>query len=190
MPLPRIVVFDLDACCWTPEMYQIGRGAPFKYDATKCEATASGGDRVRLLGDVRSIWGELHSSELFRQTDVAIASRCDEPQWARELLSKFEVLPGVTMIDVANPELVQIHSGNKKTHFAEISKSSGGVAYADMLFFDDDPWNVEQVHCLLPIINLFSDAIFLQVGQLGVKCILTPDGVTRLKFSEGLQLFH
>jgi magnesium-dependent phosphatase 1 len=146
MPLPRIIVFDLDACCWTPELYQIGRGAPFKYDGTKCEATASGGDRVRLLGDVRSIWGELHSSELWRQTDVAIASRCDEPKWARELLSKFEVLPGVTMIDVANPELVQIHSGNKKTHFAEISKSSG-VAYADMLFFDDDPWNIEQVHC-------------------------------------------
>jgi magnesium-dependent phosphatase 1 len=144
MPLPRIVVFDLDACCWTPEMYQIGRGAPFKYDAAKCEATAIGGDRVRLLGDVGSIWGELHSCEVWRQTEVAIASRCDEPQWARELLSKFEVLPGVTMMEVANQKLVQIHSGNKKSHFAEISKTSG-VAYAEMLFFDDDPWNIEQV---------------------------------------------
>ena len=146
MPQPRVVVFDLDACCWTPEMYQIGRGAPFKYDAAKCEATASGGDKVQLLGDVRAIWGELHSSELWRQTEVAIASRCDEPQWALELLSKFQVIPGVSMIEVANQRLVQIHSGNKKTHFAEISKASG-VAFADMLFFDDDPWNIEQVFC-------------------------------------------
>jgi len=126
-------------------MYQIGRGAPFKYEVSTCEATASCGDKVRLLGDVRAIWGELHSSEVWRQTEVAIASRCDEPQWALELLGKFQVLPGVTMIEVANQKLVQIHSGNKKTHFAEISKASG-VAFHDMLFFDDDPWNVEQVH--------------------------------------------
>ena len=29
-----------------------------------------------------------------------------------------------------------------------------------------------------------------QVGQLGVKCILTPEGVTWQKFNEGLQLFQ
>jgi hypothetical protein len=29
-----------------------------------------------------------------------------------------------------------------------------------------------------------------QVGQLGVKCILTPDGVSRQKFNEGLLLFQ
>jgi magnesium-dependent phosphatase 1 len=170
-------------------MYQIGRGAPFKYDSAKCEATASGGDRVRLLGDVRSIWGELHSSEVWRQTEVAIASRCDEPEWARELLSKFEVLPGVTMMEVANHNLVQIHSGNKKSHFAQISKSSG-VAYADMLFFDDDPWNIDQVSPSRHFLHTRADLTWQQVGQLGVKCILTPDGVSRLKFNEGLQLFQ
>jgi magnesium-dependent phosphatase 1 len=142
--VPRIVVFDLDACCWTPEMYQLGRGAPFRYDVARCEAIASDGEKVRLLGDVRAIWEELHSGERWRQTEVAIASRCDEPQWARELLGKFEVLPGVTMIEVARDTLVQIHSGNKKSHLTEISKASG-VTFSDMLFFDDDPWNVEQV---------------------------------------------
>ena len=187
MPLPSIVVFDLDACCWTPEMYQIGRGPPFKYDPVKCEATATSGDKVRLLGDVRAIWAELHSSERWRLTEVAIASRCDEPQWAQELLGKFEVLPGVTMTEVANQKLVQIHSGNKKSHFAEISQASG-VAYADMLFFDDDPWNIEQVgrcECACQQRRVTRS----QVGQLGVKCILTPDGVTWQKFNAGLHLF-
>eukprot|EP01050_Picozoa_sp_SAG11_P045448 SAG11_NODE_22669_length_402_cov_0.851485_1_plen_53_part_00 len=34
--LPRVIVFDLDACCWEPEMYQLGSwgsvdggGSPF-----------------------------------------------------------------------------------------------------------------------------------------------------------------
>lgn len=31
--LPRVVVFDLDACCWYPEMYMLSGGAPFQYDA-------------------------------------------------------------------------------------------------------------------------------------------------------------
>jgi magnesium-dependent phosphatase 1 len=144
MALPRIIAFDLDACCWAPEMYQLRRGSPFSYDSAHCEAISSGGDKVRLLGDVRAIWGELYSSELWRPTEIAIASRCDEPEWARELLSTFEVLPGVSMIDVANEKLVRIHSGNKKNHFNEISKASG-VAFPEMLFFDDDPWNIEQV---------------------------------------------
>lgn len=124
-------------------MYQIARGSPFTYDSAKCEAISSGGERVRLLGDVRAIWGDLHTGERWQQTEVAVASRCDEPLWARELLSKFEVLPGVSMQEVAHQGLVQIHSGNKQGHFAEISKASG-IRFSDMLFFDDDPWNIEQ----------------------------------------------
>ena len=186
--VPRIVVFDLDACCWTPEMYQLGSGAPFRYDVARCEAIASDGEKVRLLGDVRASWGELHSGDRWRQTEVAIASRCDEPHWARELLGKFEVLPGVTMIEVARDTLVQIHSGNKKSHLTEISKASG-VAFSDMLFFDDDPWNVEQV-ALRTVPLAAHNVISLQVSQLGVKCILTPEGVTWQKFNEGWQLFQ
>ena len=30
MALPKLVVFDLDACCWYPEMYMVRRGPPFK----------------------------------------------------------------------------------------------------------------------------------------------------------------
>jgi magnesium-dependent phosphatase 1 len=160
--LPQVVVFDLDACCWTPEMYQIRGGAPFKYNSATCEAISSGGEKVQLLGDVRAIWAELHSGERWRETEVAIASRCDEPQWAHELLGKFEVLPGVTMIQVAQQKLVQIHPGNKKIHFAEISKASG-VAFSNMLFFDDDPWNIEQVGahpCFLSLLTMLN----VQVG--------------------------
>ena len=32
-PVPKVFVFDLDGCCWDPEMYELwGGGAPFKAD--------------------------------------------------------------------------------------------------------------------------------------------------------------
>jgi hypothetical protein len=41
-----------------------------------------------------------------------------------------------------------------------------------MLFFDDDSWNIREV------------------SSLGVKCVLTPDGVTDEAFKEGLAMFE
>ena len=29
-PVPKVFVFDLDGCCWDPEMYELYGGAPFK----------------------------------------------------------------------------------------------------------------------------------------------------------------
>jgi hypothetical protein len=51
---PSLVVFDLDACVWLPEMYQLwgGGGAPFSYrDAENCCVDAAG-TPVVLLGAV------------------------------------------------------------------------------------------------------------------------------------------
>ena len=28
--IPKVVVFDLDGCVWTPEMYELNGGTPFK----------------------------------------------------------------------------------------------------------------------------------------------------------------
>ena len=56
---------------------------------------------------------ELHESGAFRDTRVAVASRCDEPEWGRECLKKFMVSEGVSMWDVA-----------EKGHLVEIYKSS------------------------------------------------------------------
>jgi hypothetical protein len=117
---PHVVVFDLDACVWWPEMYMIRGGSPFAYDSAS--GTAKGdcscpffgfwrrltpasraqqpaiyldkfGERVKLMGHVREIWRDLHLSDEWKanKTRVAIASRCDEPEWAHELLGKFEV---------------------------------------------------------------------------------------------------
>jgi magnesium-dependent phosphatase 1 len=87
--LPGCVVFDLDNCVWTPELYELwgGGGAPFT--ALPCGAVRDrAGTKVELLGDVGAVLAELRSSPLWAGVPVCVASCCDEPAWAHECLSK------------------------------------------------------------------------------------------------------
>ena len=78
-------------------MYQLawssGGGAPFRI-GKKGTMLSLGGSPVTLLGDVRQVIRELHKEEKWRNTVLAVSSRCDEPPWARELLAKFEIDDG------------------------------------------------------------------------------------------------
>jgi magnesium-dependent phosphatase 1 len=74
------------------------------------------------------------------------------------------------MAEAIHPSLCMIHSGSKQTHFRAIAKNSG-IAFQDMIFFDDDPWNISEV------------------SKLGVVSILTPDGVTQQVWEQGLRIF-
>ena len=48
------MVFDLDACCWYPEMFQLwGGGSPFTYNHHHGTCTDKEGTTVKLLGHVR-----------------------------------------------------------------------------------------------------------------------------------------
>merc|ERR1719163_956870 len=54
MALPKLVVFDLDACCWYPEMYMVRQGPPFtKTNEDECKA--SDGEAIKLLGQTRKV---------------------------------------------------------------------------------------------------------------------------------------
>ena len=156
--VPRMIVFDLDACVWFPEMYMLmgGGGAPFEFDAARNVATDRHGEAVKLLGAIPQIFEALS----------------DEPAWARALLDTFETAPdadGATrkLSSVLAPACVRIHKGSKKTHFAEIREASG-VPFDEMVFFDDDPANIRDV------------------APLGVVCQLTPDGVTAAAWEAAL----
>ena len=167
-PPPPMVVFDLDACCWAPEMYQLwGDSPPFTQTSDPGVLRTAGGTAVKLLGDVRAIWRELHDAGV----TVAVASRSDEPDWARECLRKFVVCDkGTTMWDVAHPN-VEIYKGSKQGHFRELHRKTS-VPFSQMLFFDDDPANIRDV------------------SSLGVTCVLTPKGVTRECFDQGMRAYQ
>ncbi|KAJ8598884.1 hypothetical protein CTAYLR_009973 [Chrysophaeum taylorii] len=165
MILPRLVVFDLDACCWFPEMYMLGSGSPFRVTDDPDVVVSSGGERVRLYSGVRDAWHELRAAG----TPVGVASRCDVPSWACELLRTYRV-GDTTMADVAG-DLVEIYKGSKKKHFKALGKKTE-IPFEDMLFFDDDPWNISEV------------------SQLGVTCVLTPEGITRAVYEKAMADFR
>ena len=92
--LPKLFVFDLDNCVWFPEMYQLwGGGSPFS-QGKNGDLKDRSGERVYLMGDVRNIMTELKNDQKYKDCQVAIASRCDEPSWADECLDLFTINDG------------------------------------------------------------------------------------------------
>ncbi|KAK2147819.1 hypothetical protein LSH36_532g01019 [Paralvinella palmiformis] len=68
-------------------------------------------------------------------------------------------------------DYVEVHPGNKKSHFIDIHFKSG-IPYRDMLFFDDDVRNIREV------------------SQLGVACFHVSNGMSLIKLHQGLAIFN
>eukprot|EP00088_Acartia_fossae_P033049 TRINITY_DN33822_c0_g1_i1.p1 TRINITY_DN33822_c0_g1~~TRINITY_DN33822_c0_g1_i1.p1 ORF type:complete len:186 (+),score=34.41 TRINITY_DN33822_c0_g1_i1:46-603(+) len=169
--LPRCLVFDLDGCVWDPEMYELwgGGGAPFKEnkDGTLSDRA---GTRVHLLGDVKKIMNEFVTDEKWKESKICVASSCDEPSWARECISKFDIGDGLKLKDVFDTDNIEIYKGSKDRHLKAIAKQTG-FKLEEMIFFDNQTNNCHTV------------------AGIGVTVVYTPDGVTRSAFEEGLEKF-
>ena len=138
------------------------------------------GEPVYLLGDVADIFRELYTDSVWQQQQqpndnnnnkvrVGISSRTDQPDWARELLRKFQITTTTTttneatndssndnntmfsLHDVIDDTIIEISSGSKVTHFQNI-KETTGVSYNDMIFFDNEYGNCEQVSKTLGVL--------------------------------------
>ena len=167
------IFFDLDGCLWTPEMYEIvyfmgGRGAPFREDPEDPNQLLTTGDQpVRLLGDVRAVFEEVHTS-MDSGVLIGVSSRTDEPDWARELLDKFKICNNnVCLADVLNGP-IEIAKDSKAKHFRRI-RAETGIGYQDMVFFDNEFGNCQEV------------------ASLGVSVVYCPDGVTMDLWRECLE---
>jgi len=170
---PRCVVFDLDGCLWSPEMYQLEwdrGGAPFTAEPADTDGALRDrrGTRVQLHSGVRSAMTELVEDPKWEGVVVAVASCCDVPSWARELLSKFDLGSGRRLSDIIT--VCEIHGGDKKGHFRQIA-SATGCDLGDMIFFDNEGYNCQNV------------------ASLGVTCVYCPEGVTETAWRRGLSAF-
>jgi hypothetical protein len=132
----------------------------------------------QFLADL--LWEEVAFNTGGRKTLIAIASCCDEPDWAHELLTKFRIFDpskqrlSQTMAEaIASQDLVQILHENKTQHHKHLKKASG-IGFEEMLFFDDQSGNIRSVR------------------SLGVLSMLTEgdDGVSWPTFVEGLRQFN
>ena len=84
MRVPKLVVFDLDACLWSPEMFELS-ARPTSYDA-KAGGVSAGRDVVRLFPGALAVLRRLKSDPELQETRVAVASSTTEPSYANRCL--------------------------------------------------------------------------------------------------------
>lgn len=190
LPLPTIIVFDLDYTLW-PFWVDTHVSGPVK------PASAAGQHNTRMLDR----WGESFTFytdvpqilAAARDKDIAmsLASRTHAPALAQDMLRGLHVpsIPNTTeskdkekaTIGPSKPLRAidlfthpQIYPGSKTTHFRRLqtalskSRAQAEIPFEDMLFFDDEGRNrnVET--------------------ELGVAFWLVPDGVTKDEVDRGV----
>lgn len=104
--------------------------------------------KIRLYTDVLSILKELQSKKIL----LGVASRTGAPDWADELMQLFDIKKYF--------EYFEIYPGSKINHFRSLQEKTG-LAYRDMIFFDDEYRNIEEV------------------SKLGVETVFVKNGVDR-----------
>jgi magnesium-dependent phosphatase 1 len=100
---------------------------------------------------------------------IGAASRTCAPDLGREMLKLLKIpsSSGSSSRAIDFFDHLQIYPGSKTTHFERIHRDSG-IAYEDMLFFDDESRNKN-------------------VEVLGVTMQLIKDGVTRNEIDAGVK---
>eukprot|EP00591_Stephanopyxis_turris_P009026 CAMPEP_0195530130 /NCGR_PEP_ID=MMETSP0794_2-20130614/32919_1 /TAXON_ID=515487 /ORGANISM="Stephanopyxis turris, Strain CCMP 815" /LENGTH=218 /DNA_ID=CAMNT_0040661565 /DNA_START=138 /DNA_END=794 /DNA_ORIENTATION=- len=197
--IPELCVFDLDACLWDQEMYEMramptdkiigdlnGRGKGVL-------GVMSGGDKISLhKGSIMAL--QAHADGVYPGMKIAFASSADTPfaeKVGRASLKMLEVLPGLsvwdlTMRDWDNVDVNQIGrqpplSSNKaKSHFPFL-KEATKIRYDRMLFFDDCNWGD---HC-----GMVSAACKEEDTGKGVVAVRTPRGLKEEEFNRGMLLY-
>lgn len=151
-----LVVFDLDFTLWDCGGTWCDHTEP-PYVKKNGKIYDDYGSLMRLYSDSLIILEELQS----RSVPVAIASRTSRPDWANELLRLFDIDRFF--------EFKEIYSGSKIKHFSELHRKTN-IPFNQMLFFDDELRNVEEV------------------GNLGVETVYVRNGIDWILFKNSLKL--
>ncbi|CAO3687985.1 unnamed protein product [Umbelopsis ramanniana] len=155
--LPECIVFDLDETIW-PLDVDCTWGPPFSYSTKHKVVLDKRGEHIPLFRDILKIFALIQT---FPGVKIAIASRTMAPDWAAQVLKLYRIpeLGDVDLYSLCSVFEINIH---KKT----------GIAYQNMLFFDDNRMNL----CVQP---------------LGVKVVLVDrrQGLTMDIFLEALDRF-
>lgn len=154
--LPQLIVFDLDFTLW-PFWVDTHVTAPFKRKSHGSVEDRRG-YKIKLYDDSLAILELLKSKGIC----MAAASRTDDPPAAKELLRALDIDQYFTY--------KEIYPGSKVSHFKKFTQASG-ISYADMLFFDDEERNIDDI------------------SRLGVTCVLVEQGMKHTVLENGLKKF-
>ncbi|KAE8402202.1 magnesium-dependent phosphatase-1 [Aspergillus pseudonomiae] len=175
LPLPRLIAFDLDHTLW-----------PFKVDADVSEPVEAR-DNNSCIVDRRGksfafypAVSSILSSCKDRSIPLALASRSHAPDLALAILEALHINPAFSDNTTLNTpsvcarnyfDYIQIVPGTKKQHFMRIHHASG-IAYEDILFFDDEARNHDVE------------------TELGVTFCLIRGGITRDEVDRGVRAWR
>ena len=177
LPLPKLIIFDLDYTLW-PFWVDTHVTPPLKANASKTGATDRFGEDYAFYADVPTILALLPHAGQGRPENkikLGVASRTAAPSLARDLL-KMLYIPGPEEGDKPRKALeafdggMEIYPGSKVRHMEALQKRTG-VAFEDVLFFDDESRNME-------------------TEKLGVTMKLVRDGVTWEEVESGIELWR
>lgn len=146
----KLFVFDLDFTLWNAGGTWCDHTNP-PYTRVNNYVEDSYGSRIVLYPDVRQILNQL-TLEGFT---LALASRTGQPSWAKELLRLFEIEHLF--------KYKEIYPDSKVKHFNRL-QSQSGIPFSDMVFFDDEMRNIQEVG------SLGVNAVYVECG-LSVKMI-------------------
>ncbi|KAI4105784.1 MAG: hypothetical protein L6R37_002531 [Teloschistes peruensis] len=173
LPLPKIIVFDLDYTLW-PFWVDTHVTPPLKAKDNNTKSVDRWGESFTFYPDVPSIL--LSAKSTSPPITLATASRTSATDIATTLLKQLHLPPFFENASSSKAaekraydifDYMQIFPGDKKTHFGKIQKASG-VEYDEMLFFDDERRN-------------------RNVESLGVVYWEVPSGVTRAEVDRGVR---
>ena len=141
-----VFVFDLDFTLWDAGgTWCDATQPPYFWENDKLLDQQD--NWIRLYEDVNAILEELKR----HNKKIAAASRTFEPAWAQDLLHHFNIDKFF--------DLKEIYPANKAKHFRKI-QSYFRLPYDQMVFFDDEYRNVEEV------------------GRLGVNTVFVRNGIS------------
>jgi magnesium-dependent phosphatase 1 len=195
--LPKLIVFDLDDCLWTPEMHELS-GMP----TIAVEGPLDPNDNTSILGTVgmkvpsrrrgrlnddeeivelypgaRLVLRELATNPKYSGVKIAVASSSLEPSFSRACISGIEIIEDVTMKDMISYAQIgrEGQLTSRKTSHFRLLREQSGVEYEEMLFFDDCNWG---------------DHVGDLESSCGVVGVRTPNGLTLDEFHLGLEKFR
>ena len=142
--MKKIFVFDLDFTIWDAGgTWCDTTNPPYFWENGKL--LDQSGNWIRLYPDVLQILNLLKENNKY----IVAASRTYEPEWAQNLLH---------LLDIDKYfDLKEIYPSSKIQHFKRI-QNHFKLPYSQMVFFDDEYRNIEEVE------NLGVNAVFVKNG--------------------------
>lgn len=164
LPLPRLMVFDLDYTLW-PFWVDTHVTGPLKATPQNDAVKDRFNESFAFYSEVPGILASLREKDI----KVGAASRTSAPDLARETLRLLHIVDvdGKKKKSIDFFDHMEIYPGSKITHFNKLQKATG-LKYGDMLFFDDETRN-------------------RNVETLGVTMYLVRDGVNKAEINKGVK---